>query len=190
MRQRLNRMMLCAALALAAVWPASAVQANDFTKGPALGAEELNDIRGGFLTPDGLEIGFGAVVRTFVDGSLALQTRLTWSETGPVETVEYGMTVPDISAAAAAGGIKLDGPPLEGVVVNGEGGVTAIVHEISSGQIANLVINNANNRDIRQTTDVTLDVPGLAQMQQDVSVQSMSLRLQDAIGAALRDVAR
>lgn len=190
MRQRLNRMMLCAALALAAVWPAGAVQAEDFAADRALTAGELNDIRGGFQTPDGLEIGFGAVVRTFVDGSLALQTRLTWSETGPVETVEYGMIVPDITAAAAPGGIKLDGPALAGVVVGGDGGVTAIAHEISNDQIANLVINNANNRDIRQTTDVTLNIPDLAQMQQDVTNQTLGLRLQDAMAVALRDVPR
>lgn len=189
MRQRLNRIMLCAALALAAVYPAGA-HAEDFTAGPALGAEELGDIRGGFQTPDGLEIGIGAVVRTFVDGSLALQTRLTWSETGPVETVEYGMILPDITAAAAAGGIKLDGPGLEGVVISGDGGVTAIAHEINSRQISNLVINNANNRDIRQTTEVTLEIPGLVQMQQDVAMQTLGLRLQDALRVALSEVPR
>lgn len=189
MRQRLHRMFLCAGLALAAVWPSAQVQAEDFTSSQVMSVEELEDVRGGLQTPNGLDIGFGAVVRTFVDGSLVLQTRFTWTETGPVETIEYGATIPDITTAAAAGGVFLNGPGLEGVVVNGDGGVTAIAHSVSSEHITHLVINNANNRDIRQSTDITLDIPAFTQMQQDIAKQAFDLRLQDALRIALRDAA-
>lgn len=188
MRGRLHRFALWAALAIAAALPSASV-AEGFSGGQAMSFEELDEVRGGMITPTGLEIGFGAVVRTFVDGSLALQTRLTWTESGPVETVEYGMTMPDITTAAAAGGVFLNGPALEGVVVNGDGGVTAISHSITGEHITHLVINNANNREIRQSTDITVDIPGLAQLQQDIAFQVMDLRLQDSIRIALRDAA-
>ena len=187
--RRLQRMFLCAGLVLAAVWPSAQARAEGFTSSQAMSVEELEDVRGGLQTPNGLDIGFGAVVRTFVDGSLVLQTRLTWTETGPVETIEYGATIPDITTAAAAGGVFLNGPGLEGVVVNGDGGVTAIAHSVTSDHITHLVINNANNRDIRQSTDITLDIPAFSQMQQDIARQAIDLRLQDALRIALRDAA-
>ena len=37
----------------------------------ALSDEELGGQRGGFMTPLGLEVGFGAIVRTTIDGALA-----------------------------------------------------------------------------------------------------------------------
>lgn len=186
----MRRVFIGAALALAAIWSGAPVQAaDDFTAGQVMDRGELEEVRGGILTPTGLEIGFGAVVRTFVDGSLVLQTRLTWSDTGPVETIEYGSPLPDISAAAAAGGVKIEGPALPGLVINGDGGVTAIAHSIGADHIGNLVINNANNRDIRQSTDITLQIPALAQMQADVAMQALDLRLQDAMRVALRDAA-
>lgn len=186
----MRRMFIGAALALAAIWSGAPVQAaEDFTAGQVMNAGELEEVRGGIMTPTGLELGFGAVVRTFVDGSLVLQTRLTWSDTGPVETLEYGSPLPDITTAAAAGGVQIEGPALPGLVINGEGGITAIAHSIGADHIGNLVINNANNRDIRQSTDITLEIPALAQMQAEVAMQSLDLRLQDAMRVALRDAA-
>ena len=100
------------------------------------------------------------------------------------------MFTPDLTTAAAAGGINLQGgPAVQGLVVGGDGGITAVVHSVSGEHLTHLVINNANNRDIRQSTDITLDIPGFAQMQQDIAAQNMDLRLQSAMGLALRDAA-
>jgi FAD/FMN-containing dehydrogenase len=107
-----------------------------------------------------------------------------------VETVEAGMLTPNLTAAAAAGGINLQGgPTVQGLVIGGDGGITAVVHGVSGQHLTNLVINNANNRDIRQSTDITLDIPNFAQMQQDIAAQNVDLRLQTAMGVALRDAA-
>jgi hypothetical protein len=158
----------------------------DYAGAQVMTADELDGMRGGLRTPSGVEFGFGAVVSTYVDGSLALQTRLTWTDTGPMETLQAGMLTPDLAAKAAAGGVVLSGGgQLQGVVIPGDGGVTAVTHDITGDHIAQLVINNANNRDIRQSTDITLSLPGLAQLQQSAASQTMDMRLQAAVGAAL-----
>jgi hypothetical protein len=182
---------LAAAITLSAVTPAAeAWSREDFAGAEVLSLEQLDEVRAGLQLPGGAEFGFGAVMSTFVDGSLALQTRLTWTEMGPVETVDFGMLTPDLMAAAAAGGIRLDGgPAVQGLVVGGDGGITAVVHSVSGEHLSHLVLNNANNRDIRQSTDITLDIPGFAQMQQEIAAQNVDLRLQSALGLALRDAA-
>lgn len=187
----LARKLLLAALSLALSWPGAQARAEaDFAGAEALSLDELDEVRGGFLTPAGLEIGFGAVVSTFVDGSLALQTRLTWTDTGPVEVLEFGALTPDLAAAAAARGIVLDGgADLAGLLIAGDGGATAVVQSLTSDHVAHLVLNNANNRDIRQMTEVTLSLPQFDTMQSDISFQAMSLRLHDAVGAALATAA-
>lgn len=182
---------LTVAMAICTAWPTAQAQAiEDFADAQVLSLDQLDEVRGGLQLPSGAEFGFGAVMSTFVDGSLALQTRLTWTALGPVETVEVGMLTPNLTAAAAAGGITLQGgPTIQGLVVGGDGGITAVVHGVSGQHLTNLVINNANNRDIRQSTDITLDIPGFAQMQQDIAAQNVDLRLQTAMGLALRDAA-
>ena len=186
---------LTVAMALCAASPVAQAQAQaqaieDFADAEVLSLEQLDEVRGGLQLPSGAEFGFGAVMSTFVDGSLALQTRLTWTALGPMETVEVGMFTPNLAATAAAGGINLqDGPTVQGLVISGDGGITAVVHGVSGQHLTNLVINNANNREIRQSTDITLDIPGFAQMQQDIVAQNVDLRLQTALGLALRDAA-
>lgn len=182
---------LTVAILLSTAWPATqALAVEDFSDAQVLSLDQLGEIRGGLQLPSGAEFGFGAVMSTFVDGSLALQTRLTWTAVGPVETVEVGMLTPDLVATAAAGGINLEGgPTVQGLVVGGDGGITAVIHSASGQNFSHLVINNANNRDIRQSTDITLDIPGFAQMQQEIAAQNIDLRLQTAMGLALRDAA-
>lgn len=154
----------------------------------ALSADDLADQRGGFTTPDGLQVGFGAVVRTYVDGALALQTRLTWTPEGAVKTVEGGSLTPDLATRAQASGLTLQGH-LDGVLIEGQGGATAVLHDLTSNRIADVVVNNANNRDIRQATDITLNLPDFARMQAGIAGQRANLSLQDAVSAALRDSA-
>lgn len=47
---------------------------------------ELEAERGGLQTPFG-EINFGAVMRTIIDGQIALETQLIWTPNGPVQSV-------------------------------------------------------------------------------------------------------
>jgi hypothetical protein len=184
-------LVLAWALALGA--PAVAVAGeDDYADAQLLSIDEQGEVRGGLQILGGFDVGFGAVVRTYVDGSLALQTRLTWTETGPVEALEVGTLTPNLAAAAATGGLVFQGggsEQLQGLLLPGDGGVTAIAHSLTSANITQLVINNANNRDIRQATEITLKIPEMAALQQDIGFQAFSMNLQAAVGAALLDAA-
>ncbi len=177
------KLAFCLAL-LVMLATAPGAQAARVQEGPPLSAEELDAQVGGFRTPGGLEIGFGAVVSTYVDGQLALQTRLTWTDHGPETTTT---TTASGSADAASGGIHIAGLPGMGVYLPGTNGGTAVMHDLTDTHIGSLIFNTADNRDIRTDTTITLDIPNLDQMQRDITSQQIDMRLQDMVGRALTD---
>jgi hypothetical protein len=156
---------------------------------PPMAAEELEREVGGFQTPSGLEVGFGAEVRTYVDGQLALQTHLTWTDQGAVQTTAAANGSTDLSDAAG-GGIHIFGAPGTGLYLPGDNGGTVVLHGLDSDQISGLIFNTADNRDIRQEVNVMLNVPDLTQFQKDVAGQQLDLRLQETIGRALENTLR
>lgn len=135
---------------------------------------QLGEARGGVLTPFGYEIGFGATVRTYVDGSLALETRLTWTEGGVV----------------VEGDPAVGGPTQAMFLPAALGGGTEIRHDLSADRIASVIINTANDRTLRQQTDVVLVVPQLADLQARALAGRTAEGLQQAVGLALSDAAR
>lgn len=176
------------ALCLIALIAAPVVAPAAAQEGPPLDTVELEREVGGFQTPTGLEIGFGAEVRTYVDGKLALQTRLTWTDTGAVQTTTAA-DGGDVSGAAGAG-INIGGAPGTGLFVPGDNGGTVVLHGLDSNHISGLVFNTADNREIRQEVNVALNVPNLTQFQKDVAGQKFDLRLHDAVARALEGAAR
>lgn len=160
--------------ALLALLPVAAPAA---AAGPArLSDAELARQRGGFMTPLGLDIGFGATVKTFVDGQLALETRLTWTDRGPL--TERSGALAQGAAASDAGWTA---------TLAGRGGETRILQDLSNGRIASVVTNTANDRDIRQETEITLTLPQLPALQQQFAAARTALSLHDAATTALRD---
>jgi len=155
-----------------------------FLAGPAiaqpalrLSDQELAQQRGGIMTPLGLDIGFGATVRTYVDGQLALETRLTWTADGPVTQTTAGAASADAAGAWTA-------------TLPGIGGDTRILHDLADGHVANVVVNTASNRDIRQDTSVTLTLPQLPQLQRQFGAERIASSLQNALGLALQGASR
>jgi len=141
-----------------------------------LSDDELADQRGGLQTPGGFEVGFGASVRTFVDGQLVLETRLTWTDRG-VQTQRI----------AGAGDVAALPGDFSATIPGVTGGATQVLQNLSAGRIANIVLNTASNRTIRQDTDITLVVPQLAGLQRQVTTDRIAASLQSALGSALRN---
>ena len=139
---------------------------------------ELHELRGGIATPLGFDIGFAASIRTFVDGTLALETRLVWAPDGLQTQSLPGTPQPGVILGAAG---SSPGPVA--------GGDTRILHDLMENRVASVVINTASNRTIRQETDITLRLPQLPQMQQQMAFDRMASTLQNAVGAALSDSA-
>ena len=127
------------------------------------------------MTPIGLDIGFAAQVRTYVDGQLALETKLAWTDQGP-QIQRSG----DLAATTAQG----LGAGWSAVLPGAEGGQTQILQDLSQGRIASVIVNSASNRDIRQQTDITLTLPQLAQLQQQVAAARFAANLQAAMALA------
>ncbi|MFC3077619.1 hypothetical protein ACFODL_05915 [Phenylobacterium terrae] len=104
-----------------------------------------------------------------------------------VASTTNGQTPQQVIQAAAALGIDLSA--INGgnamVLAGEDGGGTAILHNISETGLSNILLNTANNQDIRIETDITLVMPGLEAFQQDILSQNLQLDLFDAIGNAL-----
>ncbi|MDP3660473.1 hypothetical protein [Phenylobacterium sp.] len=160
--------------------------------GLALAEADLEGERGGFMTPLGLDIGFGAVVRTTIDGAVALESRLTWdTQTGAkAPEILQGAPTADLAGAAAAGGIKLgDTSGWNGVVIPGSGGATAVLQQLNGGGITNLTLNTANDRTIEQHTDITLTIPGFDALTADMMRSRVGSNMQSSLDLALTNAA-
>ena len=166
--------------ALLLAHPALCESASPFDNLTPMSDEDLGGMRGGFLTAGGVSFDFGAVVRTYVNGQLALETRLTWTPTGPV-TEQVTGSLPGWTPLTPGqmGGLDLSGlsPGSSGLVLTDANGTTALVHNVLNGQLQNLVVNAADNRDIRQDMQVMLTLPDFDVMQQDFSVGQLGSQI-------------
>ncbi len=145
--------------------------------------DELSSARGGFRVA-GMDINFGAVVTTYVNGVPALTTTLTWTEAGALieETLgDVGQNIHDLSPEALAslglGGLRNSG----GIVLQDSNGVTALVHNVTEGALQNIIINDADGRDLRQEIAVTLELPGFEQTQNALVLELFGMHVADDI---------
>jgi hypothetical protein len=144
--------------------------------------EELREQVGGLRTPTGIEFGLGAIITTYVDGHQALQSHLTWTDQGVVETTDGAGAL----SGASGSGINV-GSTAPGLYLPGENGGTVVLHDLGDGRISSVVLNTADNRDIRQETVINLDIPQLQQLQQDYAGQKFQMNLQDSVSRALEN---
>ena len=153
---------------------------------------DLDELRGGFMTPLGFEVGFGAIVTSTVDGALALKTEFNWTDTGVSKT----MTGPASASAgaldldaAAAGGINLTGAGnnLTGVVIPGDpakgGGATAIVQGFDLSGLSTAILNTASQRQVQTDTQLNIDLPAaqLESMSAQKAISDLSSSLSQAL---------
>ncbi|NEX94068.1 hypothetical protein, partial [Caulobacter sp. 17J65-9] len=140
--------------------------------GAPVGEGDLDSMRGGFLVADGIAFDLGAVVRTLVDGQLALSTTLNWTPSGTQVSHQIGpTTVPataeDLHAAAVLAGLDVKDLAGTDQVFLAEGGGTAFIHRVSGADFQNIVVNTDSGVEIRQETEVNLSLPGFDQTQRD-----------------------
>jgi hypothetical protein len=164
------RRLLMIVAALTAASGAASAQVGERLDEAALAGE-----RGGIKTDMGLEIGFGATVSTFIDGKLALQSKLTWTPTGPATEQSAGGPLPQGVTVA----------PWTGSPLTVSDGATVIMHALSGSTLGSIVANAADNRNIRQTTDITLALPQLPKLQQQMAQARTASQLQTSLGDAL-----
>lgn len=151
--------------------PAHAVELN----AAPLSAEELDELRGGFMLPSGVEAELGAVARTFSNGELILETHVSWAEDGVRSLQVYASDV------LTGAGDALD----QGFSLSDADGVTLLAHQADEGAFRNVLLNEANNRDLRIETQLTITLPGFTDVQQDFRASLLAFRLHDELNTAM-----
>lgn len=169
-----------AAAALLVFAPAAYAEDQTWADGVEVMDEAALDAHRGGFEINGLQINFGAVITTYVNGIPALTTNLTWTDVGTFieETVgDIGEQVENLTAEQReAMGLPATAT---GIVIDDASGVTALVHNITEGSLQNIIINNASGRDLSQDIDVTLELPGFEAMQNSLLIEHLGMQLHD-----------
>lgn len=132
--------------------------------------EELAQARGGFELPSGVEIAFGAVVTTSVDGLRLLETRLQLEADGLAAAT---------ASAPAEVSVRIDGGSAKSAVSSDE--LVAIVelpdltvrHSVGR-EISSVVVNTADNRVVDTRLSINLQMDNV----QPLSLGSIGFRVQ------------
>lgn len=186
MSQHTRKLLLLAAITL--IIASISARADEFDNAKAVEDASLDNMRGGFMLDNGLEVGLGAVVRTTIDGELALQTQLTWTQTGAVVTREVGAGVTAAPPGSVSSTIALPGATDDAFFVNA--GETALIHRVTDGAIQNILLNTASGQNIRQQTEVTVTLSGFAATEQLTSQQQWSRALGSDLAIATQGATR
>lgn len=176
------RLILFAAAASAALCAPAYANDAGWDEGIEVMADgEMDDLRGGFEI-NGIEIGFGAVVTTIMNGQPILTTQLTITDAGAIvdrTMADVGRNISDMTEDERTA-LGIDGlDDAEGVVIEDESGITALVHNVTEGALQNIIINTATGRDITQDIDVTLTLPNFEFMQGELELERFGMRLLD-----------
>lgn len=149
---------------------------------------EMKDLRGGIGLPGLPNINFSVVITTLMNGTPVVTTQLTVDETGAMlqQTVgNIGENIANLSDDAL-GALGLAGlRNTVGVVIDDDSGVTALVHNITDGSLQNIIVNNADGRDLAQNIDVTLDLPGFDAVQNAFGHELIGMHVTDDLNPYL-----
>jgi hypothetical protein len=129
--------------------------------------DELSEQRGGFVY-QGVDINFGAEIRSYIGNELVMQTNFNWTDlqANVEHTVSTELT-PSTLAAVQAGMLNGAGLSMRigdnNIYVTNEG-QTAFVQR-SDGTLQNIILNSASNVVLRQEIDANLNLSNFAPFQ-------------------------
>jgi hypothetical protein len=160
---------------------APAYASEDWGDVEVMGDAEMDELRGGFNV-GGIEIGFGATVTSTLNGVPVMTTQLTVTDAGAIieQTMQNaGQSLGSLTSEqlAALGLAAFEG--MNGLVLNGEGGITAFVHNVTNGTLQNILVNTANGQDIEQDVDITLTLPGFEAIQSQFAMERFGMQISD-----------
>jgi hypothetical protein len=149
-----------------------------------LADEELARQRGGFAW-EGMEISFGADIRSYVNDELALRTIISWTPEGSSIERFVSPSLTAVDAAQIQGGILTSGGIRmrigDEAVFLANNGQTALVQNGES--IQNMMFNTASNVTLAQQVDATLDVSGYAGFRDILAMSQLGGAIGAAVGA-------
>lgn len=148
---------------------------------------ELAGQRGGFVY-QGLDIKFGAEIRSFLGDDMVIQTNFTWNDA--VSEIQRTVST-DLTPAALAQlqtgilngtGLNLQGA--DGSVFLANQGQTAFIQR-TDGALQNIIVNTANNVALRQEVDAHLSIANFGPFRADVLSDRILSSLSAMTGSAL-----
>ena len=164
---------VCALFSAGALAPPVEAQEPAPAQSRAMSAAELAEARAGYLHVDGLAFDFGAIVRTEVDGNLALETRLTWTPDG--------IAVDRSPVNFAGANLNQDGA----LTITDPKGYTAISNGLMDGKLQSVIVNSADNRDVSNSINVTLTLPGFEAVQNAIDFGRFTSQLNADLSGSL-----
>ena len=184
MSRRTSLLRAAAVFALVTIAPLSVAHADPFEDCEIAEDAELADARGGFVTAGGVTFDLGAVISTWRNGALALQTVLNWSPTGVTTAHSTGAPAPGDVITAGLPALTANG----GVAITDPDGATTVLHMTGDGQFLNTVITAQSNQVIAQDIAVTITLPGFDAMQSGFMSEKMGIRLNNELGDLLSTI--
>lgn len=156
---------------------------------PTLNDAELAEARAGFMLPSGVEIDFGAVVTTSVDGARLLQTELQINADGiaaavsAADGVKVSIAGSDVTAAQADGGSAGAGGGSANTASSVDVGEflqasvelpDLVVRHLIGRRISSVIVNTADNRVVDNQVSINLSLDNV----QPLSLGSIGFRIQ------------
>ena len=165
--------------------------------------DEMGGLRGGFFSALGVSMQFGADVHTSIDGMPIFHTSFTLTDAGLERSMVYlpdptldmtGITsveIPGGTVVEIVGGdtgvevqdIILDGVDLSGlngaggfVLVDGTG-ATAVLHDVATDGLMNVIANTASGVDVRQELEATITLNDIGNLQSNVRLERLRMEL-------------
>ncbi len=170
---------------------------DNFSGLEVIAMEELGEMRGG-LAIGGLEIDVGAVVRTIVDGQLALESHISLATANEIAaaigadpvntaltTTPGGSNGVETSAGVNSPAANVTIEPTNAAanpatntrsnfVINDAKGLTQVIHDVSRNSVVSAIVNQANGRNIRQEVDINITVSNFREIQRAAALQRAS----------------
>lgn len=128
--------------------------------------DDMEELRGGFSI-GGVDVDFGAILKTKIDGMVRMQTQLAFSQAGinvvSEEIINLSPNVTHISpngtsvTEVAPKTFNLSGlTDFSGVAFSDAGSFTAALHNITRNAIISAVVSNGSGQNISQSIDVSV----------------------------------
>lgn len=191
---------------------ASAQQANarhtvdTFSGIEVIAMDELEGMRGG-LSIAGMEVDIGAIVRTIIDGQLALESQISLTSANEIaaaiDAPGSGINAAASTTSGGSNGVKAGTdanspvptannvtlqPTSNGAanpaannsasfVINDSKGLTQVIHDLTRNRVVSAIVNQANGRDIRQEVDINITVSNFREIQRAAALQQVSRSL-------------
>ena len=194
-------------LAARFIWPVGAeadpgdIELSRYAGIEVLAADDIDDMRGGFIDAFGILVEFGAEIRTIIDGTPVFQTNLVMNQSGGFDrTLVF---IPDPTVDLAGSGVSsvltstgvevqlvgeigsnlsdvlpsdvdlsgLDGT--SGFVIQDGTGVTAILHDVEVGRLVNTIANTGSGRDVVQEMDVTVTLHNMGNFSDNARIERL-----------------